>query len=901
MRRKKVAKSLKRSLTHLPAQLTSFIGREREIQTTRALLMRQDVRLLTISGPGGIGKTRLAMVLAMATDLRNLFSDGISFISLNSVTNPDQVLAVLIQEVNGKETANTTMLTTLTDFLAEKKLLLVLDNFEHLLDAAPLLLEILQSCPAVKFLVTSRALLHLPGEHIFSLPPLDLPDLKQLPEIATLSHCSSVALFVQRAQSVRAGFRLNATNAQAIAEICIRLDGLPLALELAATRLKLLSPQSLLNRLSRQLDLLQDIESYVPQRQQTVRNTIQWSYDLLSASEQRLFQRVSVFIGGCNVSDVEQLFILLGDESTEVLDGLTSLLDKSLLYPLGQNDDEPRFGMLETIREFGQECLAASGEQERVGQAHAARYLAFIQEVEPLLIDLPLSAGMEPQKREYHNLLAALNFLLERQEIEGALRLATVLGGLGTWYLEGYFSEGREILGKVLEASKNEEKSVSRQVKALALWVAGWFELWLNENEKCVLLLQESVDLYREIADYRGLLVTLNAVIAAYNELGQHERADALHAEGWQLVQERDDKINMMRFLIRQMVEMHFRGEFAEVERLCKQGLALFKPMENMWLTAVCLHFQGWAAYCQVDYTTAAVLGEQSVSLFRQMGYQIWSAEALAVFAYEIAALGDAAKAAAIFEEALALGKESGDPTDCARAICGKGHLALRQGDLTRAGELYEECIATFRHPEQLPRRHRYILACSLEGLAEIALARAQETKAAHLLGAAGAQRRGGGFYNPVGLEMISYKATCEGTQTKLGEKLFRKLYMEGGELTLMQAIVGPEVAGITQRGIWPARALRSNMSGDEAESSEAGEASSDTDAPGETTPIVSLTKREREVLLLLTQGQSNAQIAENLVLSIVTVNSYLRSIYSKLNVYSRTQAMRRAIELHII
>ena len=349
---------------NLPLSLTSLIGREQEVQELKVLLACPDVRLLTLTGTAGVGKTSLA--LEVAWELEHDFVDGVQVIFLAPLSDPAFVIPTIAHTLGLTESASQSLLELLKSSQRNKQQLLLLDNFEQIISAAPLLTELLEACPYLKILVTSREVLHLRGEQQYVVPPLALPDPEHLPDEPSLAHVPAVQLFVQRAKAITSEFLLTTDNATTITEICVRLDGLPLAIELAAARVKLLAPQALLTRLDHRLLVLTGGARDLPERQQTLHNTIQWSYDLLSEEEQRLFRRLAVFAGGFTLEAVEAMYRALGEDATTVLDGVASLLNKSLLQHMEQRQGEPRLMMLETLREYGLEALAANEELETV-------------------------------------------------------------------------------------------------------------------------------------------------------------------------------------------------------------------------------------------------------------------------------------------------------------------------------------------------------------------------------------------------------------------------------------------------------------------------------------------------------------------------------------------------------
>src|SRR5947207_11496007 len=414
---------------HLPIQPTPFIGREKEVDAVQHLLLREDVRLVTLTGPGGMGKTRMA--LHVAEPLRAHFADGVWFVLLAPISDPDLVIPTIAQTLGLREAGERSLLEQLQVSLRERQVLLLLDNFEQVVSAAMHVVDLLTICPHLKVLVTSREVLHVRAECEFTVPKLSLPDPKRLPDLMALLQYEAVAIFIQRAQAIRPEFQVSNANAPAVAEICARLDGLPLAIELAAARIKLLPPQAMPGRLGQRVAVLTSATRDVPERQQTLRNTIAWSYNQLDAAEQRFFRRLSVFVGGCALQAIESVCAALndGDEAGQVMDRIASLMDKSLLQQAEPEGDEPRLVMLETIREYGLERLTVNAEMEATQQAHAAYYLALAEKAEPDLAGPQTAMWFERLEREYDNLRAVMEWSLERGEVEQGIEMALRLAG----------------------------------------------------------------------------------------------------------------------------------------------------------------------------------------------------------------------------------------------------------------------------------------------------------------------------------------------------------------------------------------------------------------------------------------------------------------------------------------
>ncbi len=435
----------------VPSILTSLIGRERDVAAICRLLQLSMSRLITLLGTGGIGKTRLS--LQVAVEMRQHFTDGVCFVSLAAISDPGLLMLAIAQELGIQDSRTLTIFEQVKNFLYKRHFLLLLDNFEQLIAAAPLIEDLLESCPHLTLLVTSRIVLHVRGEQEFLVAPLALPDLARPVMSASLEQVAQVAsvrLFIQRARAILPDFQLTSANVRTIAEICVLLDGLPLAVELAAARIKLLPPQSLLARLAHRFDVLSNTVRPLAPHQQTLRSTLKWSYDLLDASEQRLFRRLGIFVGGWTLDAVEAVCYYDCDkEQVAALNEVASLLDKSLLLPFERDEEEPRLQMLMTVREYALECLQESGETEQTARAHALYYLALAEEAEHRQYGGEQAYWLQRLERDYENLRAALSWLSVQKEAELSLRLSGSLYWF--WTVRAFYKEGYSWAEKALK------------------------------------------------------------------------------------------------------------------------------------------------------------------------------------------------------------------------------------------------------------------------------------------------------------------------------------------------------------------------------------------------------------------------------------------------------------------
>ncbi len=855
--------------TNLPTPLTPLVGREQEVEEACMLLQRPEVRLLTFTGTGGIGKTRLS--LHVARELRYDFPDGVFFISLASVTEPDLVTLVVAQTLGLGVAGERPLFVRLKEFLAEKRVLLLLDNFEQVVVAALFLVELLTHCPLVKALVTSRFLLQVRGEYEFPVPPLVLPDAKQREAIETVAQYPSVMLFVQRALAIKPTFQVNETNVHSIAKLCIRLEGLPLAIELAAAHIKLLPPLTLLARLEHRLSLLTGGAQDLPERQQTLRNTIRWSYELLSVDEQRLFRSIAIFTGGCTLDAVETL-LRRANLAIEVLDGVTALMNKSLLRQVEQANGEPRLYMLETLREYGLECLVDNGELETLHRIHVEYMLTFAEEAELHIGGMEQAVWLERLDREHDNLREALRWLLEKGERELLLRLCAALYWF--WSVRGHLGEGRQWLGRALLNSEH----VAKAVRAKALNAAGALAYNEDEHEQGEVLCTESLLLYRELGDVHGCAVSLYWLgQAACWTKHDYVLASTYAEEALHLFEQTADRSGIADAMLLLAYTAMNQGMYADAISRMETGLALFQASDDVWGICYTLHYLGRIHFSTGSYEKAKTLSDECMTRSKRIGYRGGIANSFGLLGQIALKQGDLINARTLIEESLSLNRDGGGNINIAMSLARLAKILFVEGEYVHAQRHYEESIRFLEKGDDKEQ-----LASCLEGLAEVFVAQEHAEWAVHLCGAATRLRQEIG--TPMfPIEVADYERTLAQAKTQLGEDAFLLAYRAGQTMTPMQALSSQEqtrtTTGPSSTGVVGPLSLPNST-----------HVTEDVRHAG-------LTGREREVLRLIATGLTNAQVAEELSISTLTVNAHLRSIYSKLGVPSRSAATRYAVD----
>jgi len=739
--------------TNVPIPRNPLLGRGRELVAAKEMLLRQDVSMVTLIGPGGTGKSRLGLQIAL--DMRDNFEDGVYLVRLTPVREASLVVATIADTLGIRETNDaSSLLGKLKDYLREKEMLLLLDNFEQVIESAPQVVELMETCPKLRLVVTSRAPLRVRGEKELFVPPLAVPLPNGYFDLQNVSQYAAVELFIQRARSIKPDFAVTNENAPALAEICHRLDGLPLAIELAAARIKMMTPGELLSRLEHRFDILRGGMRELPERQQTLRGAIDWSYDLLSDSTKKLFRRLSVFVGGWTLDAAEAVCNLDNDLGFDIMDEMETLVDNSLLLQSQAADGQTRFTMLETIREYAHERLMESNETDQIRHQHALYFLEFVRKVEPLVRSRERVKYTRRLRQEFGNVRAILEWNCSTgKSVEIGQHLAITLA----WFWQSSMS--------------------------------------ISESYRWAVRLMEHVDDSTPLAIHAGLLWGLGGFAWSQGDL---PRAITNLDESVRLARMTDDKYLLANILIVRGLAATSAHEVQAANGMFEESIELLRGLNEKWGESLALSWMGDVALVEKDFECAQRLHEQAIAVAREQGDPWIFLSPLMSGGNSAMIAGSAEKAEAICYEAIKLLREIDDKWSLAWGLNALGHAALQLDHLEVARASFEECMSVARNIG-----NPGALIASLVGAGMIATRLFQKQpdqngeeqtshlmNAVRLLGAIPSLNQNIHMFFWVGWGSDVYEQAVARSREMTTDETWERAFAEGGTLSMQEALV---------------------------------------------------------------------------------------------------------------